>query len=74
MDQATHNKIVSFVRGIDDEVLRDLKSHGGLHQLLVECEDDPHGFSLNVQGSLEKLQYRSHWPSSFRPNNVVGQN
>ena len=28
MDQATHNKIVSFIRGIADDVLRDLFRRG----------------------------------------------
>ena len=28
MDQATHNKIVSFIRGIADDVLRDLFKRG----------------------------------------------
>jgi hypothetical protein len=28
MDQATHNKIVSFIRGIADDLLRDLFKRG----------------------------------------------
>jgi len=28
VDQATHNKIVSFIWGIADDVLRDLFKHG----------------------------------------------
>lgn len=33
MDQATHNKIVSFIWGIADDVLRDLKSRNQLSTL-----------------------------------------
>ena len=40
MDQATHNKIVSFIWGIADDVLRDLKSRGSQQQLLADFEED----------------------------------
>lgn len=39
MDQATHNKIASFIWGVADDVLRDLKSRGSQQQLLADFEE-----------------------------------
>ena len=35
MDQATHNKIVSFIWGIADDVLRDLYKRGEYRDLIL---------------------------------------
>ena len=37
MDQATHNKIISFIWGIADDVLRDLSSVASTLMLFCRC-------------------------------------
>ncbi|CDH44232.1 hypothetical protein BN874_1580020 [Candidatus Contendobacter odensis Run_B_J11] len=44
MDQATHNKIVSFIWGIADDVLRDLFRRGKYSRRdPADVRDPPHG-------------------------------
>ena len=40
MDQATHNKIVSFIWGIADDVLRDLFRRGKYPDVILPIRDD----------------------------------
>jgi type I restriction-modification system DNA methylase subunit len=44
MDQATHNKIVSFIWGIADDVLRDLFVRGKYRDVIYQKRS-----TLNVQ-------------------------
>ena len=59
MDQATHNKIVSFIWGIADDVLRDLKLHCKQKQLLPDFNNYLNGFSPNLQDILENFKFRN---------------
>jgi hypothetical protein len=43
MDQATHNKIVSFIWGIADDVLRDLFKRGKYPDVILDVRDPAHG-------------------------------
>jgi hypothetical protein len=40
MDQATHNKIVSFIWGIADDVLRDLFNRGKYPDVILVCTEN----------------------------------
>jgi hypothetical protein len=46
MDQATHNKIVNFLWGIADDVLRDLFKRGKYPDVLMVMSDLPNGRAL----------------------------
>jgi type I restriction enzyme M protein len=63
MDQTTHNKIVSFIWGIADDVLRDLSKRGSQQQLLADFEDHLNGFAPNVQNILENFKFRNQIPT-----------
>jgi hypothetical protein len=43
MDQATHNKIVSFIWGIADDVLRDLFKRGKYPDVIFAVEKEAEG-------------------------------
>lgn len=64
MDQATHNKTVSFIRGIADDVLCDLFKRGKYEisfykpQMLRSLEDlraDILGLEKETEGLLEQI-------------------
>jgi hypothetical protein len=57
VDQATHNKIVSFIWAIADDELRDLKSRGKRRSLrtLVETSANVLAIEKEAEGLPERL-------------------
>lgn len=65
MDQATHNKIVSFIWGIADDVLRDLFKRGKYPDAYLD------GFSPNVQDILDNFKFRNQIPTVSRTEREI---
>jgi hypothetical protein len=59
VDQATHNKIVSFIWSVADDEVRDLKCRDNRLQLLADFEGCLNGFSPNVQDILDNFKFRN---------------
>lgn len=55
MDQATHNKIVSFIWGIADDVLRDLFKRGKYPDVVLEISADILAIEKEAEGLLDGL-------------------
>ena len=67
MDHAAHNKIISFIWGIADDVLRDLKARANQQQLRADFEAYLDGFSSNVQDILTNFEFRNIIPRLSKP-------
>jgi hypothetical protein len=59
MDQATHNKIVSFIWGIADDVLRDLFKRGVLRRMDAVLEPTKKGRARNQENARFRAHHRA---------------